>query len=48
MENKNEKRAFTVNQIENDKPNVPNSANILTGYIANSMNGGHNRTIAWK
>lgn len=44
----NENKEFTVNQISNDKPNVPRSKNVLTGYIANSMNAGHNRTIAFK
>lgn len=48
MEGKTMQRPTTVNQIESQKPNAPRSENILTGYIANSMNGGINKTIAYK
>ena len=41
-------KPYTVDQVTNTKPNAPRTRNILSGYIANSMNGGHNRTIAWK
>ena len=44
----NTNKNYTVNQISNQKPNVSRSYNKLVGYIANSMNAGHNRTIAWK
>lgn len=37
-----------VDQIEKQKPNIPRTLSLLTGDIANSMNGGHNRTIAYK
>ena len=43
-----ENKPWTKNQISNTKPNAPSSASILTGYIANSMNGGHNKVIAFK
>lgn len=41
-------KPFTVNQISNDKPNAPRTTTVLSGYIANSFNGGHNKTIAYK
>lgn len=41
-------KPYTVNQISNDKPNVPRSINVLSGYAAGSMNGGHNKTAAWQ
>lgn len=44
----NRQQPYTVDQISNDKPNAPKTETILTGYIANSMNGGHNKTIAYK
>ena len=37
-----ENKPWQNNQIKNDKPNVPTTDSILTGYIANSMNGGSN------
>lgn len=43
-----ENKPWTVSSISQEKPNVPVSDTILTGYIANSMNGGHNKVIAWK
>lgn len=39
---------FTNNQIQSEKPSVPKSNAPLKGKFANSMNGGHNRTIFWK
>lgn len=45
---KQQTKPFTTNQIENQKENVPRTVNVLSGWIANSMNGGHNRTIHWK
>ncbi len=43
-----ENKPWTKNQISNAKNNVPVSDTILSGYVANSMNGGHNKVIAWK
>ena len=43
-----ENRPWTKSQIEQQKPNVPMSDSILTGYFANSMNGGHNKVIFFK
>ena len=48
MTDKNNQTPATKNQIENVKPNVEKTETLLTGFIANSMNGGHNRTIAYK
>lgn len=45
---KQQTKPFTTNQIESQKENVPRTVNVLSGWIANSMNGGHNRTIHWK
>lgn len=45
---KQKQMPWTVSQIENEKPPVPTTKAMLSGYIANSMNGGHNRTIFWK
>ena len=47
-ENKQKQEPFKTNQIENKKPNAPRTISLLEGNIANSMNGGHNRTIAFK
>lgn len=41
-------KPFTINQISQKKPRTPTAASILTGYVANSMNGAMNRTIAFK
>lgn len=38
----------TENQIEQTKPNVERSSNLLSGYIAGSMNGGINKVMSWK
>lgn len=43
-----ENKPWTKNQISNAKNNIPKSDTILSGYIAGSMNGGHNKVIAWK
>ena len=43
-----ENKPWTKSQIEQQKPNVPVSDSILTGYFANSMNGGHNKAIFYK
>ena len=43
-----ENKPWTKSQIEQQKPNVPVSDSILTGYFANSMNGGHNKVIFYK
>ena len=39
---------WSVSQIEQSKPATPRTVAQLSGYIANSMNGGHNKVIAWK
>lgn len=44
----NTNKPYTTSQVSSSKPNVPRSDNMLVGFIANSFNGGHNRTIAWK
>lgn len=46
--NKQNQKPFTKNQIENDKPSVKQTVNILSGWIGNSMNAGHNRVIHFK
>ena len=43
-----ENKPWTKNQISNAKNNIPKSDTILSGYVAGSMNGGHNKVIAWK
>lgn len=43
-----ENQPWGVNQVSNEKPNVPKTDTILSGFIGNSMNGGMNRTVAWK
>lgn len=49
MNNDKQQKPATVNQIEQEKPTIPKSIdNLLLGYFANSMNGGHNRTIFFK
>lgn len=44
----NRQTPFTKNQISNDKPNVEKSEVMLTGHIANSMNGGILKPIFYK
>ena len=41
-------KPYTVSQIKNEKPNAPRTKAILSGYFANSMNGGHNKAIFFK
>lgn len=48
MEDKQKQIPATVSQIRNEKPSAPRTEAVLTGNIANSMNGGHNRTIQIK
>ena len=49
MENDIQKqKPWTVSQIESEKPNAPRTKSVLSGYIAGSMNGGHNKVITWK
>lgn len=45
---KNEKKPFTNNNIQNQRPGVERSENLLTGWFANSCNGGHNKAIYFK
>lgn len=44
----NENKPYTVNQVSNEKPNVPKSSCTLTGFIAGSMNGGMNHVVTYK
>lgn len=39
------KNAWSTNQIENEKNNVPKTTALLHGHIAGSFNGGMNRTV---
>lgn len=43
-----ENKPFNNYNVSADKPNVPVSDSILTGFFANSMNGGHNKPILFK
>lgn len=46
---KTDQKPFSNNNIEHAKPIVPKTRPVvLKGSIGNSMNGGHNRTIAYK
>lgn len=46
---KTDKKPFSNNNIEHTKPIIPKTRPVvLKGSIGNSMNGGHNRTIAYK
>ena len=45
---KRAQQPYSVSQIENSKPNVPRTASVLSGYLANSMNAGHDKVIAFK
>lgn len=47
MNNLKEQKPATKNQISNSKPDVLKNSNILQGYIANSMNGGHLKCIEY-
>lgn len=44
----NKQKPTTKNQIQAQRPNIPRTESLLTGYTAGSMNGGHNRTICWQ
>lgn len=44
----NEQTAATKNQITNEKPSIIKNANVLQGYFANSINGGHIKPITYK
>lgn len=39
---------YSLNQIEQNHPNVERTFNLLEGDIAGSLNGGHERTITYK
>ena len=47
-ENPKNQVPYTLNQIEQTKPNVERTFNLLEGDIAGSLNGGHERTIIFK
>ena len=44
----NEQSPATKNQITNSKPDIIKNSNILEGYFANSINGGHIKPITYK
>lgn len=44
----NEQSPATKNQITNEKPSIIKNSNILQGYFANSINGGHIKPITYK
>lgn len=44
----NEQSTATKNQITNSKPDIIKNANVLQGYFANSINGGHIKPITYK
>lgn len=44
----NEQSPATKNQITNSKPDIIKNSNILQGYFANSINGGHIKPITYK
>lgn len=44
----NEQSPATKNQITNEKPSIIKNANVLQGYFANSINGGHIKPITYK
>lgn len=48
MKDIQQQQPFSNYNISNEKPNVPRTKKVLTGWIANSMNGGHIRPISWK
>lgn len=48
MRDINKQEPFSINQNKTSKPGISRSSNILTGYISNSLNGGHNKVIAYK
>lgn len=44
----NKQKPFSNYNLKNKKTPVPRTPVQLTGYLANSFNGGHNKTIAYK
>lgn len=48
MEGKNHQTAFSNNNVRSPRANLPKSATMLEGYLGNSLNGGHNKTIYYK
>lgn len=44
----NKNKPWTLNQVYQEKPAIPRTEEMLSGFIGNSFNAGHNRTIAWK
>lgn len=48
MKNIQNQTPYSNFNISNEKPNVPRSKKVLSGWVANSMNGGHSRPITWK
>lgn len=48
MKDIQQQQPFSNYNISNEKPNVPRTKKVMTGWIANSMNGGHIRPITWK
>lgn len=44
----NEQSAPTKNQITSEKPSIIKNSNVLQGYFANSINGGHIKPITYK
>lgn len=44
----NEQSPATKNQITNEKPSIIKNSNVLQGYFANSINGGHIKPITYK
>ena len=44
----NEQSPATKNQITSEKPSIIKNANMLQGYFANSINGGHIKPITYK
>lgn len=47
MENTNQQTTATVNQISNEKPKIERTFTKMSGTLGGSLNGGHNKTIAW-
>lgn len=44
----NEQTTATKNQITSEKPSIIKNSNVLQGYFANSINGGHIKPITYK
>ena len=45
---KNTQRPYSNNNIENEKNAIPTTFTELSGWVANSLNGGHNKPIFYK